>query len=163
MIETAFWKEYHKARSFTTKAAWAQEAHEAIRPTDLSRTPESLKSDLDPQQLKLYTLIWKRTLASQMQEAIVEVTTYNFSPERASNQTWVSKWEVIKFDWFMKLYIEWTDDEEEEKDAEWMLPKISEWESATSKIYRSESRKKTWVRMNRSSIYLRSYYFNYYR
>jgi len=132
MIEKTFGKEYHKARSYTTKSAGAQEAHEAIRPTDLSRTPESLKWDLDPQQLKLYTLIWKRTLASQMQEAIVEVTTYNFSPEKASNQTWVSKGEVIKFDGFMKLYIEGTDDEEEEKDTEGMLPKIQKWETAQS-------------------------------
>ena len=132
MIEATFWKEYSKTRSYTTKSAGAQEAHEAIRPTDLSRTPDSLKWDLDAQQLKLYALIWKRTLASQMQEAIVEVTTYNFSPDKAANQTWISKWEVIKFDGFMKLYIEGTDDEEDEKDAEWMLPKISEGEVTQS-------------------------------
>jgi len=132
MVEKTFWKQYHKKRSFTTKSAWAQEAHEAIRPTDLSRTPESLTWDLDAQQLKLYTLIWKRTLACQMQEAIVEVTTYNFSPESAKNQTWVSKWEVIKFDGFMKLYIEGTDDEEE-VDASWMLPAISQWQVAQGK------------------------------
>ncbi len=135
MIEKTFWKEYHKKRSFTTKTAGAQEAHEAIRPVDLSRTPESLKGDLDAQQLKLYTLIWKRTLACQMQEAIVEVTTYHFSPEKAPNQTWTSKWEVIKFDWFMKLYIEWNDDEEDDdKDAEGMLPKIAQGEIAQSKV-----------------------------
>jgi DNA topoisomerase-1 len=46
---------------------------------------------LDPQQLKLYTLIWKRTIASQMSDAIVEVTTFNFSPVRAENQLWVTK------------------------------------------------------------------------
>lgn len=126
VITSTFWKEYHKKRSYTTKAAGAQEAHEAIRPSDLSRTPESLKGDLDTQQLKLYTLIWKRTIASQMAEAVVEVTTYNFSPEKASNQTWVSKGEVIKFDGFMKLYIEGTDDEDDEKDSEGMLPAISE-------------------------------------
>ncbi len=126
MITKTFWKEYHKNRSYTTKSAGAQEAHEAIRPTDLSRTPESLKNDLDPQQLKLYTLIWKRTLASQMQEAIVEVTTYHFSPSKSSNQTWTSKWEVIKFDGFMKLYIEWSDDEEEDSDDSGMLPAMTE-------------------------------------
>ncbi|MCD5375200.1 type I DNA topoisomerase [Candidatus Gracilibacteria bacterium] len=132
MIEATFGKEYSKTRSYTTKSAGAQEAHEAIRPTDLSRTPDSLKGDLDAQQLKLYALIWKRTLASQMQEAIVEVTTYNFSPDKAANQTWISKGEVIKFDGFMKLYIEGTDDEEDEKDAEGMLPKISEGEVTQS-------------------------------
>jgi len=125
VISDSFWKEYHSARSYTTKSAWAQEAHEAIRPTDLSRLPESLKNQLDPQQLKLYTLIWKRTLASQMADAIVEVTTYNFSPEKNPKQTWISKGEVIKFDGFMKLYIEWTDDEEEKED-DGMLPAISE-------------------------------------
>jgi DNA topoisomerase-1 len=128
VIDSKFWKEYHKARSFKTKSAWAQEAHEAIRPTDLSRTPESLASVLDPQQLKLYTLIWKRTLASQMSDAIVEVTTFTFSPEKAKNQTWITKWEVIKFDWFMKLYIEWTDDENDEEDENTTLPSINIWE-----------------------------------
>ena len=134
VITKNFWKEYHKNRSYTTKSAWAQEAHEAIRPTDLSRTPESLKNDLDPQQLKLYALIWKRTLASQMQDAIVEVTTYNFAPENSPKQTWVSKWEVIKFDWFMTLYIEWNDDEDDETQEEGMLPAMSEWDSALAKL-----------------------------
>jgi DNA topoisomerase-1 len=90
-IEKLFGKDYHKKRNFTTKSAGAQEAHEAIRPTDISRTPESLKNVLDAQQLKLYTLIWKRTLASQMKDAIVEVTTFNFSPLKANNQLWITK------------------------------------------------------------------------
>ncbi|MBT3727473.1 hypothetical protein HOG21_07670 [bacterium] len=62
-----------------------------MRPTDLTRKPESLANVLEPQQLKLYTLIWKRTLASQMSEAIVEVTTFTFSPEKANNQDWITK------------------------------------------------------------------------
>ncbi len=126
-ITKLFGVEYHKKRNFTTKSAGAQEAHEAIRPTDISRTPESLKNVLDAQQLKLYTLIWKRTLASQMKDAIVEVTTFNFSPEKATNQTWITKWEVIKFDGFMKLYIEGTDDENEEEEDEGLLPSLSIW------------------------------------
>lgn len=132
VITSSFWKQYHKKRAYTTKSAGAQEAHEAIRPTDLSITPESLKWDLDAQQLKLYTLIWKRTLASQMEDAIVEVTSYHFSPNKASNQTWTSKGEVIKFDGFMTLYIEGTDDEEEVEESG-MLPAISEGEIALSK------------------------------
>ncbi len=129
VIEKMFWKNYHKTRTFKTKSAWAQEAHEAIRPTDLSRTPESLAWDLDAQQLKLYTLIWKRTLASQMEDAIVEVTTFNFSPLKAENQTWITKWEVIKFEGFMKLYIESTDDENNEENEENLtLPDIKIWE-----------------------------------
>ena len=127
-INKLFWAEYHKKRNFVTKSAGAQEAHEAIRPTDISRTPESLKNVLDNQQLKLYTLIWKRTLASQMCDAIVEVTTFNFSPDKATNQLWITKWEVIKFDGFMKLYIEWTDDENEENDDEVLLPSLKNWD-----------------------------------
>lgn len=129
VIEKDFWKTYHKDRDYKTKSAWAQEAHEAIRPTDLSRTPESLVSILDATQLKLYTLIWKRTLASQMSDAIVEVTTFSFSPTKAQNQLWITKWEVIKFDWFMKLYIESTDDENEDLEEDgWVLPDIELWE-----------------------------------
>ena len=129
IITKEFWKEYHKSRNHKTKAAWAQEAHEAIRPTDLSRTPDSLKNILDATQLKLYTLIWKRTLASQMSEAIVEVTTFTFSPEKATNQEWLTKWEVIKFDWFMKLYIEWNDDEDDDSEENsGVLPNIKVWE-----------------------------------
>jgi len=129
VIEKDFWKTYHKDRDYKTKSAWAQEAHEAIRPTDLTRTPESLASVLDATQLKLYTLIWKRTLASQMSDAIVEVTTFSFSPTKAQNQLWITKWEVIKFDWFMKLYIESSDDENEDSEEDWaVLPDIEVWE-----------------------------------
>ncbi len=127
LIVKQFWKEYHSKRTFKTKSAWAQEAHEAIRPTDLARTPESLASVLDSMQLRLYTLIWKRTLASQMAEAIIGVTTFTFSPEKNLNQDWITKWEVIKFDWFMKLYIEWTDEETDDKDDNSTLPNINIW------------------------------------
>lgn len=123
-----FWKDYHKERAYKTKSAGAQEAHEAIRPTDLTKTPESLASFLEPQQLKLYTLIWKRTLASQMSDAIVETTTFNFFPEKFENQEWITKWEVIKFDGFMKLYIESKDDEEENEEENSILPSIEVWE-----------------------------------
>jgi DNA topoisomerase len=57
----------------------------------LTKTPESLSSFLDAQQLKLYTLIWKRTLASQMSDAIVEISTFTFSPENFENQEWITK------------------------------------------------------------------------
>lgn len=123
LIEEKFGKDYLKIRKYKTKAAGAQEAHEAIRPTYLSTTPESLTSILDPQALKLYTLIWKRTLASQMSDAIVEVTTFNFSPTGKENQEWITKWEVLKFDWFMTLYVESSDDEEEDSENA-VLPSI---------------------------------------
>ncbi len=131
VITDMFGKEYVKTRTYTTKSSNAQEAHEAIRPTDLSRTPESLKDILDARQLRLYTLIWKRTLASQMQDGIVEITTYNFSPNIQNTQTWVSKGEVIKFDGFMKLYIEGTDDESEDENNN-MLPEMQKWDIAKS-------------------------------
>ncbi len=134
VIEKYWGSEYHKKRNFVTKSAWAQEAHEAIRPTDISRTPESLKWYLDGTQLKLYTLIWKRTVASQMSDAIVEVTTFIFSPVINDNSEWKTKWEVIKFDWFMKLYIESKDDDEnQDQQSEWILPKIDLWEILVSK------------------------------
>lgn len=133
LIENNFWKQYLKTRNYKTKSAQAQEAHEAIRPTDLTKTPESLASFLDSQQLKLYTLIWKRTLASQMSDAIVETTTFNFSPENFEDQEWITKWEIIKFDWFMKLYIESNDDEEENEDENNILPDIKIWEKLALK------------------------------
>ena len=122
-IHSEFGKEYHKKRSYTTKSAGAQEAHEAIRPTDLTRNPDSLTNILDSGQLKLYTLIWKRTLASQMSDAKVEITTYTLTPESAPSQSWIAKGEVITFDGFMKLYIEGNDDEESEQKSG-MLAKI---------------------------------------
>ena len=126
-------KDYLKNRNYKTKSSNAQEAHEAIRPTQISRTPDSLKNILDSGQLKLYTLIWKRTVASQMSEALVEVTNFIFSPTANDNSEWKTKWELIKFDWFMKLYIEWKDDEDSEWSDEQTLPNIKIWELIVSK------------------------------
>ncbi len=126
VIEKLFWKDYHKERQFKTKQASAQEAHEAIRPVDLSKTPESLKWTLEPFEMRLYELIWKRTIASQMTDALIEVTTMDFSPTINKNSNWITKWEVIKFDWFMKLYIEWSDDETDDEDNS-KLPKLDVW------------------------------------
>ena len=90
-IEKNHGKEYYNSRDFKTKSSGAQEAHEAIRPTEISRTPSSLTSVLDAGQLKLYTLIYNRTLASQMKDAKVEVTTFTFAPESAKSQEWITK------------------------------------------------------------------------
>ena len=122
-IKKTFWENYLKIRKYKTKSSSAQEAHEAIRPTYLNRTPESLSSYLEPQALKLYTLIWKRTLASQMEDAKIETTIFDFSPTHKKNESYITSWEVVKFDWFMKLYIEWTDDEEDEENNN-LLPDI---------------------------------------
>lgn len=128
LIEKMFSSKYHKERTYKTKTAWAQEAHEAIRPTSLARTPESLKQILDANQLRLYTLIWKRTLASQMADAVVEVSTYSFNPIKDETQLWITKWEVIKFDWFITLYTESRDDDNtEDEENEGILPNIEVW------------------------------------
>ena len=129
-IEKEFGKEYSlpNGRKYKTKQANAQEAHEAIRPTYIDKTPET--SWLDAQELKLYKLIWERTLASQMAEAVVETTTYRFAPVEHKNEEWVSKGEVIIFPGFMKLYIEGTDDEENEESRK--LPLLKEWTTITS-------------------------------
>lgn len=74
--------------------------------------------------MKLYKLIWERTVASQMAEAIVETTTYRFQPKNNIEEEWISKGEVIVFPGFMKLYIEGTDDEENEESR--TLPLLKE-------------------------------------
>ncbi len=111
-IDTTFGEAYSVAggRKYKSKQANAQEAHEAIRPTYIDKTPDTV--GLEGPELRLYKLIWERTVASQMKEAIIETTTYQFSPNEADSHLWTSKGEVIKFPGFMKLYIEGTDDEE---------------------------------------------------
>lgn len=128
-IEKNFWKEYAlpNGRKYKTKQASAQEAHEAIRPTDIAHTPESL--GLDGQEARIYRLIWERTVASQMAEAIVETTTYRFTPN-GHDEEWIAKGEVIQFPGFMKLYIEGTDDEEEEESLK--LPALKKWDTISS-------------------------------
>ncbi len=116
-------------RNYQTKAKNAQEAHEAIRPTDLSRRPASLKSRLDNDQLRLYELIWIRTVASQMESAELERTTVDINAKaggrvlelRASGQ-------VIKFDGFLAVYQEGRDDDPEDDESR-RLPAMSEGEA----------------------------------
>ncbi|MDD3119854.1 MAG: type I DNA topoisomerase [Candidatus Gracilibacteria bacterium] len=112
-----FGKEYAlpNGRKYKTKQANAQEAHEAIRPAYIDKTPDTI--NLDGNDQRLYKLIWERTVASQMKEALVETTTYVFNPLEATSQEWISKGEVIKFPGFMKLYVEGTDEENEEEGA----------------------------------------------
>ena len=131
-IEKNFWKEYAlpNGRKYKTKQASAQEAHEAIRPTDIGCTPESL--GLDGQEARIYRLIWERTVASQMAEAIVETTTYRFTPS-GHDEEWIAKGEVIQFPWFMKLYIEGTDDEEDEESRK--LPALKQWDRVHSEYF----------------------------
>ena len=101
--------EYHKERQYKSKAKGAQEAHEAIRPTNFGLTNGS--SDRNEQ--RLYELIWKRAIASQMSDAKLEKTTVSIGVSSRS-ETFQAQGEVLKFDGFLKVYLEGTDDEEEE-------------------------------------------------
>jgi DNA topoisomerase-1 len=117
-------------RAYSTKAKNAQEAHEAIRPTDLFRTPDRMARFLSGDDLKLYELIWKRTVASQMESAELERTTVDIAadmpagyavvpttgePRRYNRIDLRATGQVIRFDGFLTLYMEGRDDEEDEE------------------------------------------------
>lgn len=114
-IENYYGKEYAKTRSFSNKNKGAQEAHEAIRPTDMSRH----SADLERDQARLYDLIWKRTLASQMSDAQLENTNVKIEAS-THDKLFSASGQVVKFEGFLKVYLEGNDDEDEEQDG--MLP-----------------------------------------
>jgi len=116
MITKTYGEDYLKSRTFSTKTKGAQEAHEAIRPTYLDQS----SVDGNRAEQRLYELIWKRTIASQMSEAKLEKTTISIAgaPER-----FVATGEVLKFDGFLKVYMESTDDEQEEE-TKGLLPPL---------------------------------------
>ncbi len=118
-IENAFGKDYVKIRHYKTKSSSAQEAHEAIRPTDFS----VLEAGADRNAKRLYELIWKRAIASQMAEAELERTTAVISIS-TDERTLQASGEVIKFDGFLKVYMESKDDDEEDEDSKDMLPPL---------------------------------------
>ncbi len=109
MIEKNFGKEYVKTRKYATKSKGAQEAHEAIRPTYMNNTD----GGSDPSEKKLYELIWKRTLASQMSDALLEKTNVTIGVSTTDEKLTASG-EVLKFEGFLKVYFESTDEEDEE-------------------------------------------------
>src|SRR5690554_1648649 len=111
-IKSAFGMEFHKARKFATKSEGAQEAHEAIRPTNFS----VLEAGSDRNEQRLYELIWKRAIASQMADAQLEKTNVTIAISN-SPQTLSASGEVIKFEGFLKVYLERTDDEEDEEES----------------------------------------------
>ena len=127
VIKADFGPDYlpEKAREYQTKAANAQEAHEAIRPTSLTRRPEYIASTLDVDQAKLYELIWKRTMASQMENARVQRTTIDITDESEATGLRASG-TVITFPGFLKLYEEGKDDEKSDKEEEQTLPQVTE-------------------------------------
>ena len=125
VIENKFGKNYAltSPRFYKNKSKNAQEAHEAIRPTFPERDPESLQEFLDPQQLKLYTLIWRRMIACQMKEAIMDsvtVDTVASQKGKAINYTLRANGSTIKFDGYLKVY------GDKLPVTETLLPKIEE-------------------------------------
>jgi len=113
-------EKYSQTRNFTGKTKGAQEAHEAIRPTDMKLQSPSLERD----QSKLYELIWKRTLASQMSDAQLERTNVKIKAS-THQEEFTANGEVVKFDGFLKVYLEGTDDEEGAEEQEGMLPAMN--------------------------------------
>jgi DNA topoisomerase-1 len=104
----------------------AQDAHEAIRPTDVNRTPESISRYLSDEQLKLYTLIWRRFVASQMTPAVFDVTTAKIaavSAKDAKTYDFRASGSVMRFDGFLKVY-EVADKEDDEDEGSQKLPNL---------------------------------------
>jgi DNA topoisomerase I len=103
-------------RKYTAKAKNAQEAHEAIRPTDMTRRPRDVARHLEPEQAKLYELIWTRTIASQMESAELERTTVDILAEAGARKLeFRATGQVVRFQGFLALYQEGRDDEEDEE------------------------------------------------
>ena len=116
-ITASYGDKYVKIRHYKTKVKGAQEAHEAIRPTYFDQ--EEVKGS--PQEQKLYSLIYKRTLASQMADAEIERTTVNITVSKAK-EIFVASGEVLRFDGFLSVYMESSDDENITEDEKGMLP-----------------------------------------
>ncbi len=135
-IVNAYGNQYVKTRKFSTKTKGAQEAHEAIRPTYMNlKTVEG-----DPAQKRLYDLIWKRTIASQMSDAQLEKTNITIDVSEAK-ENFIAKGEIVKFDGFLKVYLESTDDENENgEETKGMLPPVKVGDSLDHKEIKAEER-----------------------
>ncbi|PTM98893.1 type I DNA topoisomerase [Mycoplana dimorpha] len=117
-----------KARFYSTKAKNAQEAHEAIRPTDFNRIPDNVRRGLDPDQARLYDLIWKRAIASQMASAEIERTTVEIDADNAGEHAGLrATGSVIRFDGFIAAYTDQKEDGEQSDDGDedGRLPEIN--------------------------------------
>ncbi len=120
VIESEYGKQYvpSSPRQYTSKAKNAQEAHEAIRPTDLARLPSHVKKVVEPDQAKLYELIWLRTIASQMESAELERTTVDITAKAGARTIDLrATGTVVKFDGFLTLYNEDQDDKADDEDS----------------------------------------------
>ncbi len=135
-IKSLYGEEYSKSRQYRTNAKGAQEAHEAIRPTYMNQT----EIEGTVQEKKLYDLIWKRTIASQMTDAEIEKTTVNITVS-GSNELFVAQGEVVKFDGFIKVYRESLDDEEQqEEELSHILPPLKKGQELTRREIQATER-----------------------
>jgi DNA topoisomerase-1 len=133
-IKTTYGERYSNPRKFKNKNESAQEAHEAIRPTYMDRS----QVDIADAQ-RLYELIWKRTMASQMADAELEKTTAKINIS-TNNETLSAAGEVLKFDGFLKVYMESRDDEDDEENSESMLPALAVGQQLTLRELRAMER-----------------------
>jgi DNA topoisomerase-1 len=130
LVRERYGDNYVRTTQYKTKAKSAQEAHEAIRPTEIGRTPESLNGHLGRDQQRLYELIWKRAVASQMAQAIYDQTTVDIeargsadhSTNRAQDLVFRASGSVMRFDGFVRVYLEGRDDPAEEEAG--LLPEL---------------------------------------
>lgn len=135
-IITAYGEVYSKPTRYANKSANAQEAHEAIRPTNFAA--HSLSGG-ERDEIRLYDLIWKRSIASQMSHAELERTTIYIGEEKLT-EVFQAKGEVIKFDGFLKVYLESNLDDEEESETEGLLPAVTIGEELVDEIIRATQR-----------------------
>jgi DNA topoisomerase-1 len=135
-IKKLYGEEYSKPRQYRTSAKGAQEAHEAIRPTYMDQTEVEGTS----QEKKLYGLIWKRTAASQMADAEIEKTTVNISIDGTDEQ-FIAQGEVVKFDGFIKVYRESSDDDaQQEEEIGHLLPPLKKGQELTRREIQATER-----------------------
>jgi len=135
-IKSAYGDKYHQPRTYKTKSAGAQEAHEAIRPTYFNH--HTVPGDSSEQ--RLYELIWKRAIASQMSEAMFEKTTAQIAVSTRKEHL-IAEGEVLKFDGFLKVYLESSDEEDaEDSEGNSMLPPLSRGQELTLKVMNATER-----------------------
>ena len=134
-IVSLYGEEYSKTRQYHTSSKGAQEAHEAIRPTYMDKA----EIEGTVQEKRLYDLIWKRTIASQMADAEIEKTTVNINISGTSEQ-FVAQGEVVKFDGFIKVYRESIDDEEQQDEFSHILPPLTKGQELTRREILAQER-----------------------
>ena len=128
VIAQEFGRDYtvERPRQFANKTRGAQEAHEAIRPADLSIKPARVRAHLDPRQFRLYDLIWKRTLATQMADARIAYTTIRIRAGEAGELIFEARGQRVLFPGFLRVYAEGSDNPDADvSNKDVILPKVA--------------------------------------